>query len=209
MKVMLGISGGVDSSVAALLLQQAGHAVEGLFMQNWEEDDRAGPCSADADRKDAVAVCGRLGIPFHARNFAAEYWDGVFEHFLAEYQAGRTPNPDILCNKEIKFKAFLDYAMVLGANFIERDAMTRRMQYRGDMGREWASYGSDAQRIAQAFVPGLEEYGAVVELDREKIGRRELPLGLQIVANLLLACAEVEAAVADMRIVGGIDIEHA
>lgn len=117
---MLGISGGVDSSVAALLLQQAGHQVEGLFMQNWEEreDDRSGPCTADADRKDAVAVCGRLGIPFHTRNFAAEYWDGVFEHFLAEYRAGRTPNPDVLCNREIKFKTFLDEAHALGAEKI-------------------------------------------------------------------------------------------
>ncbi|WP_049622833.1 tRNA 2-thiouridine(34) synthase MnmA [Frateuria defendens] len=118
MKVMLGMSGGVDSSVAALLLQQAGHEVEGLFMQNWEEDERTGPCTADADRKDAVAVCGRLGIPFHARNFAAEYWDGVFEHFLAEYRAGRTPNPDVLCNREIKFKTFLDEARALGAEKI-------------------------------------------------------------------------------------------
>jgi len=118
MKVMLGISGGVDSSVAALLLQQAGHEVEGLFMQNWEEDDRSGPCTTDADRKDAVAVCGRLGIPFHARNFAAAYWDGVFEHFLAEYRAGRTPNPDVLCNREIKFKTFLDEARSLGAEKI-------------------------------------------------------------------------------------------
>lgn len=118
MKVMLGISGGVDSSVAALLLQQAGHQVEGLFMQNWEEDERSGPCTSDADRKDAVAVCGRLGIPFHARNFASEYWDGVFEHFLAEYRAGRTPNPDVLCNREIKFKTFLDEAHALGADRI-------------------------------------------------------------------------------------------
>jgi tRNA-uridine 2-sulfurtransferase len=115
---MLGISGGVDSSVAALLLQQAGHQVEGLFMQNWEEDDRSGPCTTDADRKDAVAVCGRLGIPFHARNFSTEYWDGVFEHFLAEYRAGRTPNPDVLCNREIKFKTFLDEAHALGADRI-------------------------------------------------------------------------------------------
>jgi tRNA-specific 2-thiouridylase len=117
-KVMLGISGGVDSSVAALLLQQAGHAVEGLFMQNWEEDERTGPCTTDADRKDAVAVCGRLGLPFHARNFANEYWDGVFAHFLAEYRAGRTPNPDVLCNREIKFKTFLDEARALGAEKI-------------------------------------------------------------------------------------------
>ena len=118
MKVMLGISGGVDSSVAALLLQQARHEVDGLFMQNWEEDDRSGPCTTDADRKDAVAVCGRLGIPFHARNFAAEYWDSVFEHFLAEYRVGRTPNPDVLCNREIKFKTFLDEARALGAEKI-------------------------------------------------------------------------------------------
>ncbi|MFZ0871058.1 MAG: tRNA 2-thiouridine(34) synthase MnmA [Rhodanobacter sp.] len=117
-KVMLGISGGVDSSVAALLLQQAGYQVEGLFMQNWEEDERSGPCTTDADRKDAVAVCGRLGIPFHARNFAGAYWDGVFEHFLAEYRAGRTPNPDVLCNREIKFKTFLDEAHALGAEKI-------------------------------------------------------------------------------------------
>ncbi|WP_426702973.1 tRNA 2-thiouridine(34) synthase MnmA [Rhodanobacter sp. Col0626] len=118
MKMMLGISGGVDSSVAALLLQQAGHDVEGLFMQNWEEDERSGPCTTDADRKDAVAVCGRLGIPIHVRNFAAEYWDGVFQHFLAEYRAGRTPNPDVLCNREIKFKTFLDEARALGAEKI-------------------------------------------------------------------------------------------
>ncbi|HET7662220.1 MAG TPA: tRNA 2-thiouridine(34) synthase MnmA [Rhodanobacteraceae bacterium] len=118
MKVMLGVSGGVDSSVAALLLQQAGHQIEGLFMQNWEEDDRNGPCRADEDRKDAVAVCAKLGIPFHARNFAAQYWDGVFEHFLAEYRAGRTPNPDVLCNREIKFKTFLDEARALGADKI-------------------------------------------------------------------------------------------
>lgn len=115
---MLGVSGGVDSSVAALLLKQAGHDVDGLFMQNWEEDDRSGPCRADADRKDAVAVCAKLGIPFHHRNFAAQYWDGVFEHFLAEYRAGRTPNPDVACNREIKFRTFLDEARALGADKI-------------------------------------------------------------------------------------------
>jgi tRNA-specific 2-thiouridylase len=117
-KVILGVSGGVDSSVAALLLQQAGHEVQGMFMQNWEEDDRSGPCTTDDDRKDAVAVCGRLGIPFHARNFAGEYWDGVFAYFLAEYAAGRTPNPDVLCNREIKFKTFLEHAQALGAEKI-------------------------------------------------------------------------------------------
>ncbi len=117
-KTIVGMSGGVDSSVAALLLQRAGEPIAGLFMHNWEEDDRNGPCRADADRKDAVAVCAKLGIVLYARNFAAEYWDQVFAHFLDEYRRGRTPNPDVLCNREIKFKTFLDHAHALGAEQI-------------------------------------------------------------------------------------------
>jgi tRNA-specific 2-thiouridylase len=116
--VVVGISGGVDSAVAALLLQRRGLPVIGMFMRNWEEDERSPGCRAEDDRKDAVAVCGRLGIPFHGRNFAAEYWDGVFRHFLEEYAAGRTPNPDVLCNREIKFKTFLEHARQLGAERI-------------------------------------------------------------------------------------------
>lgn len=152
MKVMLGVSGGVDSSVAALLLQQAGHAVEGLFMQNWEEDDRNGPCTTDADRKDAVAVCGRLGIPFHARNFASEYWDGVFEHFLAEYRAGRTPNPDVLCNREIKFKTFLDEAHALGA---EKIATGHYARVDFDGGRYRLLRAADAAKDQTYFLHAL------------------------------------------------------
>lgn len=118
-KVIVGMSGGVDSSVSAWILQQQQYQVEGVFMKNWEEDDNAEYCAAASDLADAQAVCDKLGIPLHKINFAAEYWDNVFEHFLAEYQAGRTPNPDILCNKEIKFKAFLQYATEdLGADFI-------------------------------------------------------------------------------------------
>ena len=116
--IMVGMSGGVDSSVAALLLQRGGHEIGGLFMQNWVEDDRLGECQADRDRADAVRVCARLGMPFHARNFAGEYWDRVFENFLSEYKAGRTPNPDVLCNREIKFRTFLDHARALGADRI-------------------------------------------------------------------------------------------
>lgn len=116
--VIVGMSGGVDSSVAALLLQEQGYRVEGLFMKNWDEDDGTEYCTAQADLADAQAVCDQLGIPLHSANFAAEYWDQVFEHFLEEYRAGRTPNPDILCNREIKFKAFLDYALLLGADYI-------------------------------------------------------------------------------------------
>jgi tRNA-specific 2-thiouridylase len=121
-RTIVGMSGGVDSSVAALLLREAGMradqgGIAGLFMQNWA-DDGSGDCRADDDRRDAVAVCGRLGLPIHFRDFSREYWDGVFAHFLAEYAAGRTPNPDVLCNREIKFKHFLDAAHGLGAERI-------------------------------------------------------------------------------------------
>lgn len=117
-KIIVGMSGGVDSSVTAYLLQQQGYQIEGLFMKNWEGDDTIDYCPARKDMLDAQQVCDKLGIPLHIRNFSQHYWEGVFAHFLAEYQAGRTPNPDILCNKEIKFKTFLDEALALGADGI-------------------------------------------------------------------------------------------
>jgi len=116
--VMVGLSGGVDSSVAALLLLEQGYRVEGLFMKNWEEDDTADHCGAAADLEDADKVAALLGIRLHRVNFSTEYWDRVFASFLAEYRAARTPNPDILCNREIKFRAFLDHALDLGAERI-------------------------------------------------------------------------------------------
>ena len=116
MHVIVGMSGGVDSSVAALLLQQQGYKVSGIFMQNWEDDDEH--CTARQDYRDAASVAAKLGMELTTVNFAEEYWERVFEHFLSEYSAGRTPNPDILCNKEIKFKAFLDHARKQGADAI-------------------------------------------------------------------------------------------
>ncbi len=124
--IIVGLSGGVDSSVTTLLLQQQGYHVEALFMKNWEEDDDAEYCAAAVDLKDAESVAQTLGVELHRVNFSAEYWDRVFEHFLAEYKAGRTPNPDILCNKEIKFKAFLEYAQRLGADHIATGHYVRR-----------------------------------------------------------------------------------
>ena len=118
MRVVVGMSGGVDSSVAALLLKRAGHDVVGLFMKNWEDDDNDEYCSTREDLIDAAAAADVIGIELEAVNFAAEYKDRVFAEFLREYSAGRTPNPDVLCNAEIKFKAFLDHAMRLGAEKI-------------------------------------------------------------------------------------------
>lgn len=116
--VVVGMSGGVDSSVAALLLKEQGYNVIGLFMLNWEEEDSSGACTAESDYADVRRVCSLLDIPYYSVNFAKEYQDRVFIHFLAEYAAGRTPNPDVLCNREIKFGPFREYALSLGADYI-------------------------------------------------------------------------------------------
>lgn len=127
-KVIIGLSGGVDSAVAAKVLLDQGWQVEAVFMKNWDEDDTEEYCSAAVDLEDAQAVADMLGIKLHKVNFAAEYWDNVFEYFLDEYRAGRTPNPDVLCNREIKFKAFLDYALELGADYIATGHYARKME---------------------------------------------------------------------------------
>ena len=117
-RVVVGMSGGVDSSVAAYLLKEQGYDVIGIFMKNWDDTDEFGVCTATEDYEDVIRVANQIGIPYYAVNFEKEYWDKVFTYFLEEYKAGRTPNPDVMCNKEIKFKAFLDHAMKLGADYL-------------------------------------------------------------------------------------------
>ncbi|GEO68569.1 tRNA 2-thiouridine(34) synthase MnmA [Levilactobacillus acidifarinae] len=117
-RVVVGMSGGVDSSVVALRLKQQGYDVVGVFMKNWDDTDENGVCTATEDYKDVAKVAAKIGIPYYSVNFEKEYWDRVFTYFLDEYKKGRTPNPDVICNKEIKFKAFLDYALELGADYI-------------------------------------------------------------------------------------------
>ena len=173
-KVIVGMSGGVDSSVSAYLLQQQGYQVEGLFMKNWEEDDTDEYCSAAEDLRDAQAVCDKLGIELHTINFAAEYWDNVFEHFLAEYKAGRTPNPDILCNKEIKFKAFLEFAAEdLGADYIATGHYVRRSfdeepkllrGLDGNKDQSYFLYTLSSQQVAKSLFP-------VGELEKPEVRR--------------------------------------
>ncbi|KGM29324.1 tRNA 2-thiouridine(34) synthase MnmA [Photorhabdus aegyptia] len=181
-KVIVGMSGGVDSSVSAYLLQQQGYQVAGLFMKNWEEDDDEEYCSAAADLADAQSVCDKLGIELHTVNFAAEYWDNVFEHFLSEYRAGRTPNPDILCNKEIKFKAFLEFAAEdLGADYIATGHYVRRKDINGksqllrgldnNKDQSYFLYTLSHQQIAQSLFP-------VGELEKPEVRRIAEEIGL-------------------------------
>ncbi|HAD39878.1 MAG TPA: tRNA 2-thiouridine(34) synthase MnmA, partial [Plesiomonas shigelloides] len=181
-KVIVGMSGGVDSSVSAYLLQQQGYQVEGLFMKNWEEDDTDEYCSAAQDLADAKAVCDKLGIKLHTVNFAAEYWDNVFEHFLEEYKAGRTPNPDILCNKEIKFKAFLEFAAEdLGADYIATGHYVRRGEKEGkaqllrgldnNKDQSYFLYTLGHQQVAQSLFP-------VGELEKPEVRRIAEEIGL-------------------------------
>lgn len=117
-RVVVGMSGGVDSSVTAYLLKEQGYDVIGIFMKNWDDTDENGVCTATEDYNDVIEVCNQIGIPYYAVNFEQEYWDKVFTYFLDEYKKGRTPNPDVMCNKEIKFKAFLEHALKLGADYV-------------------------------------------------------------------------------------------
>jgi tRNA-specific 2-thiouridylase len=153
--VTVGLSGGVDSSVAALLLKQQGYEVSAIFMKNWNEDDQQGYCPAEEDFADASSIAAELRIPFHAVNFAPEYWDNVFAYFLQEYKNGRTPNPDILCNREIKFKVFLDYALSKGANKIATGHYAR---VREENGQFFLLKGKDNNKDQSYFLYTLGQY---------------------------------------------------
>ena len=162
--IITGLSGGVDSAVATLLLKQQGHDVSAVFMKNWDEEDEADYCPAEQDLADAREIAGKLDIELHTVSFSAEYWKRVFRHFLEEYQAGRTPSPDIICNREIKFRAFLDHAIGRGADFIatghyariEKEPHIRLLR------------GVDADKDQTYFLH---------RLSREQLGKSLFPLG--------------------------------
>ena len=162
---MVGLSGGVDSSVAALLLKQQGYRVRGLFMKNWEEDDRQDYCAAADDLADAAAVCDVLDVPLARINFSTEYWERVFVHFLEEHKAGRTPNPDILCNREIKFQAFLEHALTLG---VERIATGHYARIGHSRGRYRLLKGRDRGKDQSYFL---------YTLGQAQLARSLFPLG--------------------------------
>ncbi len=162
MRIVVGMSGGVDSAVSALLLKKAGYDVLGVFMKNWEEKDEEGVCTSEGDWKDVQHVCELIDIPYYAVNFTKEYWDRVFTLFLNEYKAGRTPNPDVLCNREIKFKAFLDFAMQLGAEKIATGHFVQT---------------DDAGHLIKGVDPNKEQSYFLYMLHQEQLKKAVFPVG--------------------------------
>src|SRR5437868_3582415 len=165
MKIVVGLSGGVDSAVAALLAKRAGHEVVGLFMKNWEDDDDDQYCSTREDLVDAVSAAERIGIDVEAVNFAAEYKERVFASFLAEYRAGRTPNPDVLCNAEIKFRAFLDHAIAMGAERIATGHYARVEERDG------------THLLLKGIDPGKDQSYFLHRLNQAQLARTLFPVG--------------------------------
>ena len=165
-RVVVGMSGGVDSSVTALLLKEQGYDVVGVFMKNWDDTDANGVCTATEDYHDVALVADKIGIPYYSINFEKEYWDKVFTYFLEEYKKGRTPNPDVMCNKEIKFKAFLDYATDLGADYVATGHYAQ--VYKDDDGITHLLRGKDSNKDQTYFLN---------QLSQEQLSRVMFPLG--------------------------------
>jgi tRNA-uridine 2-sulfurtransferase len=163
--VVVGMSGGVDSSVAALLLKEQGYHVIGMFMKNWEEENEQGDCIAEADYEDVIRVCDQIDIPHYTVNFVQEYWDGVFSRFLDEYRAGFTPNPDILCNKEIKFKALLEKAIEYGADYLATGHYVRKRVYDG------------VPQLLKGLDPGKDQSYFLHAIDGESLKKALFPVG--------------------------------
>ena len=166
MRIAVGISGGVDSAVSALLLKEAGHDVFGIFMKNWDEEKYPdGECTAETDFDDVREVCDKIGIPYYSVDFSKEYWDRVFEYFLYEYKNGRTPNPDVLCNKEIKFAAFKDLALKTGA-----DAMATGHYCRNDV-------VDGHTRLLKGLDPGKDQSYFLCMLSEQQLEKTVFPIG--------------------------------
>ncbi|HWO74756.1 MAG TPA: tRNA 2-thiouridine(34) synthase MnmA [Bacillus sp. (in: firmicutes)] len=165
-RVVVGMSGGVDSSVTALLLKEQGYDVVGIFMKNWDDTDENGVCTATEDYNDVIRVCNQIGIPYYAVNFEKQYWDKVFTYFLEEYKAGRTPNPDVMCNKEIKFKAFLEHAFQLGADYVATGHYARTV--RDENGEVKLLRGVDDNKDQTYFLN---------QLSQEQLQRVMFPIG--------------------------------
>ena len=165
MDVVIGLSGGVDSAVAAWILREQGHRVRALFMKNWEEDDRAGHCAAAEDLRYAEQVCARLDLELERVNFSDQYWERVFAHFLAEYAAGRTPNPDVLCNSEVKFKAFLEHALAGGAEAVATGHYARR------------AATAQGWRLRLSADPDKDQTYFLHRLEQHQLARVVFPLG--------------------------------
>ncbi|WP_318508715.1 tRNA 2-thiouridine(34) synthase MnmA [Bacillus sp. T3] len=183
-RVVVGMSGGVDSSVAALLLKEQGYNVIGIFMKNWDDTDEFGVCTATEDYEDVIRVCNQLDIPYYSVSFEKQYWDKVFTYFLEEYKSGRTPNPDVICNKEIKFKAFLDHAMSLGADYVATGHYARVVR---ENGKVHMLRGKDENKDQTYFLNQLTEE----QLNKVlfPIGDIEKPKVREIAAEANLATA--------------------
>ena len=182
-ELAVALSGGVDSAVTALLLTRAGLRPTAIYMNNWEMDD-GGECPGEVDARDAAAIATQLGLPFHVRNLAAVYWERVFEHFLAEHRAGRTPNPDVLCNREVKFSALVEAADALGASQIATGHYARLRQQHG----RWQLLKGLDENKDQSYFLHL--------LDQRQLARARFPLGEMHKSEVRRLASEAGFAVA-------------